>query len=121
VSLDVDDKIVMMRKSDLGIQNAQLDFGKLFLAHMSDNFVAYKILIRQYPDLFTVRQLWQDKIEYLINPKDPEIVSLFQNPWPEKVIRERFQPRGKVNDILEVCKIFGQLITHKVWQNIKAR
>lgn len=114
VSLNIDNKIVMMKKSDLGIDKPQMDFGKLFLAHMSDNFLAYKILLRQYPDLFTVRQQWKDKIEYLINPDEAEIVGVFKNPWREDIINQRFKVKGKIRDTLDVWGIFWKLFFGKM-------
>jgi len=118
VSLEVDNKLVMMKKSDLGIDKAQLDFGKLFLAHMSDNFLAYKILIHQYPDLFTVRQQWKEKIEYQINPTDEYTINLFKNPWQEDVIRERFKAKSKFKDTLEVGTTFLKLFTGKIGRSL---
>jgi SAM-dependent methyltransferase len=114
ISLEVDDKLVMVRKSDLGIDKAQMDFGKLFLAHMSDHFLAYKILLRQYPDLFTVRQQWKDDIEYVVNPKDEYTLGLFRNPWQEEVIQERFKAKGKLKDTMEVWTTFLKLFTGKI-------
>lgn len=114
VSLEVDNRLVMMKKSDLGLTKAQLDFGKLFLAHMSDHFLAYKILIRQYPDLFTVRQQWKDKIEYQINPTNENIINLFKNPWNEMIIKERFEAKGKFNDTVEVGITFFKLLMGKL-------
>lgn len=118
VSLDIKDKLVMMKKADLGIDKAQMDFGKLFLAHMSDHFLAYKILLRQYPDLFTVRQQWKDKIEYLINPTDQHIVDLFKNPWQEEIIRYRFKAKSKARDTIEVWTTFWKLFIGKISKSL---
>lgn len=117
-ALEVDGKLVMMKKSDLGLETPQIDFGKLFLTHMSDNFLAYKILIRQYPDIFTVRQLWKDKIDYLVSPTDPYIVDLFKGSWKEQIIRERFRTKGKFRDTIDVWTTFWSLFAGKITRRL---
>lgn len=118
VSLEVNNKLVMMKKSDLGLDTAQLDFGKLFLAHMSDHFLAYKILIRQHPDLFTVRQQWKDTIDYRISPTDEETLNLFKRPWPQEIINERFKTQGKFSDAVDVWATFIKLLSGKISRSL---
>jgi hypothetical protein len=114
VSLNVDNKLVMMKKSDLNIDKAQMDFGKLFLSQLSNHSLAFKILRRQYPDLFTVRQEWKDSIEYLINPYKEQIRDLFINPWNINIVNDRFPRKGKLHDILDVWKTFYKLLFEKI-------
>jgi hypothetical protein len=108
----------MMKKSDLGIDKAQLDFGKLFLAHMSANSLAYKILLRQYPDLFTVRQQWKNKIEYEINPTDESTLNIFKNPWSESLVEERFESKGKFRDTIDLATTFLEIVRGKIRRKI---
>lgn len=114
VSLNVDNKLVMMKKSDLNIDKAQMDFGTLFLSQLSNHSLAFKILRRQYADLFTVRQEWKDSIEYLINPDNEQIRDLFINSWNINIVNERFPRKGKLHDTLDVWKIFYKLLFEKI-------
>lgn len=114
VSLNVGGKLVMMKKSDVMIEKPQMDFGKLFLYHLGNHSVAFKILKRQYPDLFTVRQEWKDSIEYLINPDNEHIRDLFMRPWDNDVLNDRFHPKGKLHDTLDVWRISCGLFLNKI-------
>ena len=76
VVLELDKKIVLMKKEDIGL-TPSLEFGDLFQKYVVPNSIEFRLFMRAYPDLFTVRYEWKDKIDYVINPKNPKLRSFF--------------------------------------------
>jgi len=103
VLLELNNKLVLVEKEKVGF-NSKINFGELFLHYLPKHSIGYKILERTYPDLMTVRYEWKDKIEYVINPTDPELLKYFENPWENDIIESYFKRKRTTTEIAEFIK-----------------
>lgn len=99
VILELDNKLVMMEKVKSGL-SPSLDFGDLLLYHIARYSIGYRIMVKTYPDLLTVRHEWRDKIDYLIDPQDDAMRLYFTKNWSTGQIYTRFKPRSKFKEII---------------------
>jgi len=74
-----------MKKEDIGLVPS-LEFGDLFQKHLALNSIEFGILMRTYPNLFTVRYEWAEQIDSIVNPQDPQLRSLFTASWDKEQI-----------------------------------
>ncbi|MBN2013141.1 class I SAM-dependent methyltransferase [candidate division KSB1 bacterium] len=107
--LEIDDKIVMMKKSNLSYI-PKLDFGDLLLYFIAQNSIGFKILQKTYPNLLTVRYEWQDKIDYIIEPSDPELRSYFMQTWDMEKITKVFKRKSKVEELVTSVAAFFEVL-----------
>lgn len=98
VLLELDGKIVLMEKEDISF-NPYLNFGDLFQKHIAPNSIEFQILMRTYPDLFTVRYEWKDEIDFVVNPTDSELRSYFTSSWDEEKILSMFKRKSRFEQI----------------------
>lgn len=97
VILELENKLVLMDKKKINL-NPVVNFGDLFLDFLPKHSIAFKMLQRTYMDLFTVRHEWENNIEVLINPDDPEITRFFLHPWDNETINKFFNRRGLLGE-----------------------
>ncbi|GAA4841839.1 class I SAM-dependent methyltransferase [Algivirga pacifica] len=109
VSLEIDNKIVCVRKNDIGMNQVRFDFGELFLYQLQKQSLAYKLLLRTEPNLMTVRYEWQDEIEVIVDPQDERLRRYFTTPWGQQQIMEQFPKRQLPKEMLDTCKAFFNL------------
>jgi len=95
VILEIGGKLVMMEKTKIGF-NTSCDFGNLFQEYFPKNSVGFKIMQRTHPNMETVRIEWQDSIECIVNPDDPELVKYFTAPWELERVNE-FMPNRSLS------------------------
>ncbi|MEH0156189.1 methyltransferase domain-containing protein [Limibacter armeniacum] len=109
VALEIDSKVVCVRKKDIGMTTQTCDFGELFLYQLQRQSLAYKMLLNTEPNLMTVRYEWKDKIEFVVDPKDPRLRSYFTQPWGEEQIITQFPKRSIPKEFLKTFKAFLKL------------
>lgn len=111
VSLEIDNKIVVMRKADIGLSHITCDFGELFLHHLRKNSLAYQLLLATEPNLLSVRVEWKDKIDYIVNPTDEYMRSHFTKAWTQEYLDKAFSKKGKVKNVLYNLKALVKILT----------
>ena len=71
--------------------------------------IGYKILLKTYPDILTVRYEWTDNVEVLVNPEDEKYMKYFNKQWSEVELNERFPKKGLMkefkNTVSALCRI----------------
>lgn len=92
VILELDKKLVLMSKDDIGF-NPSIEFGDLIQKHLIPNSIELQVLMRTYPDLFSVRYEWIERIDFVINPQDSKLRSLFIRSWTSEEISTIFKIR----------------------------
>lgn len=118
VSLEIDGKIVVVRKSDIGLDKITCDFGELFLHHLRSNSLAYQLLLATEPNLLSLRYEWDGKIDFLISPTDEYHMSHFTKEWTQKYMGEVFQRKGKVKNVLYNLKALLDILTRASFNQI---
>lgn len=108
VILKLDEKIVLMGKKDIHL-TPSLEFGDLFQKYVAPNSIEFRIFMRTYSDLFTVRYEWKDKIDYIINPTDPKLRSFFTSSWNEEKILTMFKRKSKFEQITSFLLGFTEM------------
>lgn len=96
--LELDNNIVMMEKAKSGLSTS-LDFGDLLLYHIAQHSIGFKIMMKTYPDLLTVRQEWKDKIDFVIDPPNGDMRSYFTKNWTREQIYTMFKPKSKFEEV----------------------
>lgn len=99
VILELDEKVVLMDKKDIGF-NPSIEFGDLFQKHLIPNSIEFRILIKTYPDLFTVRYEWRDEIDFIVGPQDPKLHSFFTSSWDKEKIEDIIRNKSKFKQIV---------------------
>ncbi|MDW7690498.1 methyltransferase domain-containing protein [Flammeovirgaceae bacterium SG7u.111] len=112
VSLEIENKLTLVKKSDLGMEKPTHDFGDLFLYHLTQNSIPFKMLKRNYPDLFSVRIEWDESFGFSINPTDEATLSYFTKPWTKEQIEQMFPKYNRLDETIESLKI----LTHLCWK-----
>lgn len=125
VILELEEKIVLMKKEDIGL-TPSLEFGDLLQKYVAPNSIEFRIFMKAYPDLFTVRYEWNDKIDYVINPKNPKLRSFFISPWDEEKILTIVKRKSKFKQVISflvvLISFFGQNMyngTVKIYRKIR--
>lgn len=122
VILEIDKKLVIVEKEKVWF-NSELDFGELFLKYLPKNSIGYKVLERTYTDLMTVRYEWENSIDFIVNPEDPNLTKYFTNNWDNTTIEKLFPPVPLKNEfyntLLALMDILKSIIKSKIfkWQN----
>ena len=96
--LELEKKIVLMNKEDIGL-TPSLEFGDLFQKHLIPNSIEFRILMRTYPNIFTVRYEWAEQIDFIINPADPRLRSFFTSSWDKEKIVAMVGDKSKLGQI----------------------
>lgn len=86
VILEIDEKIVLYDKETLGF-NQSIQLHNLFLNHLLNNSLTYRLFDRTYPYIRRVMYEWKDEIEILVNPNDPYYRKYFEN-WNSEIVEE---------------------------------
>lgn len=103
VVLEIDNKLYIVEKALVKL-NSKVDFGDMFLSYLPKQSIGYKILQRTYPDMMTVRYEWKEKIDYVVNPTDPEILKYFLEPWDMEKNLRFFPQRPLGKEVLVTLK-----------------
>lgn len=106
--LEVEEKIVLMKKEDIGLVPS-LEFGDLFQKHLAPNSIEFRVLMRTYPDLFTVRYEWAEQIDFIVNPQDPQLRSLFTASWNKEQIVAMVGEKSKFGQIASFLSAFLEM------------
>ena len=101
--LEIDNKLIIMDKEKYWF-NSDLDFGFLFLTWLHKSSMAWKILRKTNPDLFTVRYEWRDNIEFEVNPDKEDVKKYFSAYWNEKMVNELFPQKSKAKEYFDTVK-----------------
>ena len=101
--LELQNKLVLVDKSKIKL-HAQVNFGDLFLDYLPQNSIAFKLLQRTYPDMFTVRYEWSDSIDFVVNPEDPELTKFFTRPWDDELNRSFFVKKSLSREVGDTLK-----------------
>jgi len=109
VSMDINDKIVVVSKKDIGLNKPNLDFSNLFLYHLPTSSLAYKLLIKTHPNILTVRYEWDESIDFVVNPEDINLKRYFNEPWREQELEYLF-PRKLLKDFWNNIVSLGEII-----------
>jgi ubiquinone/menaquinone biosynthesis C-methylase UbiE len=108
VILELKEKIVLMKKEDIGFKPS-LEFGDLLQKYVAPNSIEFRLFMRAYPDLFTVRYEWKDSIDYVVNPKNPKLRSFFISPWDEEKILTIVKRKSKFEQIISFLLVFTEM------------
>ncbi|PWJ38512.1 class I SAM-dependent methyltransferase [Sediminitomix flava] len=107
VCLEVENKLCVVRKSDIGMDKQVHNFGDLFLYYLNSFSFPYKVLTELYPNLLTVRIEWNQNLEFEINPEDEAYMSYFNKPWTYEMMQKQFPNDG-------LAKEFGKFLKASV-------
>ncbi len=110
VILELENKLVLYPKEKMNF-NSVVDFGDMFLDYLPTHSIAYKLLQRTYPNLITVRYEWKNEIEFIVDPKSPELVKYFTENWTQEMYHQFFNSRSKLADVKEMLWAVGNLIS----------
>lgn len=117
VILDIDNTIVMVSKKRLGF-HASHDFGDLFLDYLPKISIAYKMLQRTQPQLLTVNYEWKDKIDFIIEPNNEDLMRFFNSPWDlqmyERIIPKRSYSSELFSAMGATLDIFKSVVKSKL-------
>lgn len=111
VSLEIDGKIVVVKKSDIGMDKIVCDFGELFLHHLRTNSLAYQLLLATEPNLLSVRYEWTDKIDFVVSPKDDYLLSHFTREWTQDYLNKTFERKGKIRNVFTNLKALAGILS----------
>ena len=81
-----------------------IEFGDLFQKYIAPNSIEFRILMKTYPNLFTVRYEWKESIDFIVNPIDPKLRAYFTSPWDEEKILTMFERKAKLEQITSFLK-----------------
>lgn len=117
VLLEIKNKIVMVDKSRLGFHTSN-DLGALFLDYLPKHSLAFKILQRTQPQLFTVNYEWKDSIEFEVDPSDEELKRFFTEPWDDTTCSTIVPSRSMLSECASAAgasfDIFRSVIKSKI-------
>lgn len=108
VILEIDNKLVLFDKKLIDFQTS-FNFGPLFLEYLLKHSIAYKLLNKQYPQIWKVQYEWKDKIDYLINPSE-EVFTNYLKTWDEKIIKSIIPQKTRLNDLLSTLPAFYDIL-----------
>lgn len=64
------------------------------------------------------RYEWKDKIDFIVNPKDPYYLSFFTQPWNREMVEKLYPKRSTSNEIIKVIKALNYLYKQKLHQKL---
>lgn len=102
--LELDNKLVMVEKEKYWFKT-ELDFGFLFLTWLQKTSVGYKVFMATKPNFMTMRYEWEDTIDFIVNPKDPEYLKYFKGYWDENMVNKFFPQKSKFNEFITSFKV----------------
>lgn len=111
VSLEIDNKIVCVPKSEIGMGSLSHDFGDFFLYHFPAHSLAYKLLLNTHSNLFTVRHEWNNNIEYIVNPEDEQLRSYFTKAWDVDKMLKQFPKRSIPAEFAATIRAFFDVMS----------
>lgn len=94
LSLELDHKIYIVSKKQLGIENPPRNYGAFFAQWLNKESLSFKTFVRANPDVFSVRYEWEDEIEFCVNPTDERILTYFTEPWNTSMYQTLFERRS---------------------------
>jgi ubiquinone/menaquinone biosynthesis C-methylase UbiE len=107
--LELDNKLVLVEKDKYWFKTG-LDFGFLFLTWLQKTSLGYKILMDTKPNFMTMRYEWNETIDFVISPDNPEYLKYFKGYWDEDMVREFFPQKTKIKEFNSatgsLCSIF---------------
>lgn len=119
--LELDQKLVLMDKSKYWF-DSDLDLGFLFLTWLNKTSLAYKMLTKSRPDLFTIRYEWKNEIEFEVNPDSEKVKKYFNSFWNEEMVRELFPERPMLvelgNHLKEFMAITASVIVNRIRKKV---
>ncbi len=105
VILEIDRKIVLFEKAKLSY-NFEPDFGNIFLNYLPYQSLPFRLLNMTRNNLMNVRYLWENEIDFLINPQEEEFKSYFTKKWSPEMVTKIFSPRSVTTEIRYSLKAF---------------
>jgi len=78
-------------------------FGTLFETKHGGiaNTLEYRIFAKKFENIFLVKHEWKGNVRYVIEPKDPYLLSFFEEPWDENKIKLFIRgQQGRYSDFL---------------------
>jgi SAM-dependent methyltransferase len=77
---EVNDILYLKNKNTPGI-NPGYDLGELFQLYLPTHSIGFKVLERTHANLFTIRIEWENDLQFVVEPSDPEIQKYFVDDW----------------------------------------
>jgi len=118
VILDLDGKIVLMEKNIINL-TPSIEFGDLFQKYIAPNSIEFKILMKTYPNLFTVRYEWKESIDFIVNPIDPKLRAYFTQSWDEEKILTIFERKTRLEQMSSFLKGFIDVLSNFIKSKVK--
>lgn len=92
-----------MEKSIINF-NPTIDFGDLFQKYVAPNSIEFNILMKTWPNLFTIRYEWEESIDFIVNPTDSKLKSYFTQSWDEEKILTMFERKTRLEQVSSFLK-----------------
>jgi len=100
--LELNNKLILVEKDKYWFKTG-LDFGFLFLTWLQKTSVGYKILMDTRPNFMTMRYEWQETIDFVVNPDDPQYLKYFTGRWDGNMVRMFFPEKTKVKEFFSAA------------------
>jgi len=107
--LELNNKLVLVEKEKFWFKTG-LDFGFLFLTWLQKTSVGYKILVDTKPNVLTMRYEWNETIDFIVNPDDPELLKYFTGYWNEEMVRLFFPQKSKLKEFTSAASSLVSII-----------
>jgi len=117
VSLFIDNKLVMYEKSKLPYDFSP-DFGDIYLNHMPYQSLLYRLLEMSTQNFMSVKIVWQERFEILLNPEDDYYKSFFSNKITQMQAEKLFPKKGVLSQICNVVTTFNRFLIAKLKQKL---
>ncbi len=108
--LEINNKIVMVEKKDY-FRTSRFDISDIFLHHLANHSLAYKMLTRNYPCLYNTAIEWEEDFEFIVNPTEERYLKYFDSYWSGEMIREFFPVRSKPGEVMAGFSAFFGVFT----------
>ena len=82
-----------------------IEFGDLFQKYIDHNSIDFRILMKTYLNLFTVRYELKESIDFIVNQIDTKLGAYFTSSWDEEKILTMFERKTKLEQI--TCFFIG--------------
>lgn len=117
VSLFIDNKLVMYEKSKLPYDFSP-DFGDIYLNHMPYQSLLYRLLEMSTQNFMSIKIVWQERFEILLNPEDDYYKSFFSNKITQMQAEKLFPKKGVLSQICNVVTTFNRFLIAKLKQKL---
>ena len=121
VTLELENKLILTEKVNIGMDKQKHDFGDLFLCYFNNQSIAFKILMITHPDLFTVRYEWENKVDFIIKPQDEKTLDYFNKPWDYEMLKRQFPKKSVWKEGISFISAFLQIAQTYLDSAIKNR